>query len=124
MRHAIEALARVDDQQQAEVEAMADLVSRAATFLREGAPMTAEGLSSKLGVDPETLVEALDAAVARGELLQQAHYRLEACGCRKLCRGRWPAAMGADAEYSCTESRTDSWSPDGARNPWSAPTTE
>ena len=39
------------------------------------------------------------------------------CGCRKLCRGRWPAAMGADAESSCTESRTDSWSPDGARNP-------
>ena len=32
--------------------------------------------------------------------------------------------MGADAESSCTESRTDSWSPDGARNPWSAPTTE
>ena len=24
----------------------------------------------------------------------------------------------------CTESCTDSWSPDGARNPWSAPTTE
>ena len=32
--------------------------------------------------------------------------------------------MGADAESSRTESRTDSWSPDGARNPWSAPTTE
>ena len=46
------------------------------------------------------------------------------CGCRKPCRDRWPAAMGADAESSCTESRTDSWSPDGARNPWSAPTTE
>ena len=24
----------------------------------------------------------------------------------------------------CTESRTDSWSQNGARNPWSAPTTE
>ena len=35
-----------------------------------------------------------------------------------------PAAMGADAESSCTESRTDSWSQDRARNPWSAPTTE
>ena len=46
------------------------------------------------------------------------------CGCRKLGRGRWPAAMGADAESACTESRTDSWSPDAARNPWSAPTTE
>ena len=32
--------------------------------------------------------------------------------------------MRADAESSCIESRTDSWSPDGARNPWSAPTTE
>ena len=32
--------------------------------------------------------------------------------------------MRADAESSCTESRTDSWSQDGARNPWSAPTTE
>ena len=32
--------------------------------------------------------------------------------------------MGADAESSCTESCTDSWSPDGARNPWSAPTAE
>ena len=55
------------------------------------------------------------------------HKRSRVCGrlgSRKLCRGRWPAAMGADAEYSCTESRTDSWSPDGARNPWSAPTTE
>ena len=32
--------------------------------------------------------------------------------------------MGADAESSCTESRTDSWAQDGARNPWSAPTIE
>ena len=32
--------------------------------------------------------------------------------------------MRADAESSCTESRTDSWSQDGARNPRSAPTTE
>ena len=32
--------------------------------------------------------------------------------------------MRADAESSCTESRTDCWSQDGARNPWSAPTTE
>ena len=31
---------------------------------------------------------------------------------------------GADAESSCTESRTDSWAQDGARNPWSAPTIE
>ena len=45
-------------------------------------------------------------------------------GCRKLCRGRGPAVMRADAESSCPESRTDSWAQDGARNPWSAPTTE
>ena len=32
--------------------------------------------------------------------------------------------MRADAESSCTASCTDSWSQDGARNPWSAPTTE
>ena len=32
--------------------------------------------------------------------------------------------MRADAESSCPESRTDSWSLDAARNPWSAPTTE
>ena len=32
--------------------------------------------------------------------------------------------MRADAESSCPESRTDSWSQDGARNPWPAPTTE
>ena len=31
---------------------------------------------------------------------------------------------GADAESSCPESRTDSWSQDGERNPWSTPTTE
>ena len=78
MRHAIEALADVDDQQKAEVETMGDLVSRASTLLQEGAPMTAEELSSKLGVDPEALAAALDAAAARGELLQQAHYRIEA----------------------------------------------
>ena len=78
MRQAIEVLADVDGHQKAEVEAMADLVSRAATRLREGAAMTAEDLSSELGVDPEALAEALDAAAARGELIQQAHYRLEA----------------------------------------------
>ena len=32
--------------------------------------------------------------------------------------------MRADAESSCTESRTDSWPQDGARNPWSASATE
>ena len=37
MRHAIAALADVDAQQKAEVEAMADLVDRASTYLQEGA---------------------------------------------------------------------------------------
>ena len=78
MRHAIEVLADVDDQQKAEVEAMADLVSRASTLLQEGALITAEDLSSELGIDPEALAEALDAAAGRGELIQQAHYRLAA----------------------------------------------
>lgn len=78
MRHAIEVLASVDDQQKAEAEAMTDLVSQAATLLQEGAPMTAEDLSTQLGIDPETLAEALDAAASRGELIEQAHYRLEA----------------------------------------------
>ena len=32
--------------------------------------------------------------------------------------------MTADPDSSCTASCTDSWSQDGARNPWSAPTTE
>ena len=32
--------------------------------------------------------------------------------------------MRTDAESSCTASCTDSWSQDGARNPWSAPTTD
>ena len=80
MHHAIEALGEVNDQQKAEVEAMGDLVNRAATYLQEGASMTAEDLSSNLGVDPETLAEALDAAAERGELIQQAHYRIEASG--------------------------------------------
>ena len=42
--------------------------------------MTAEELSDELGVDPERLAEALDAAAARGGLLQQLHYRVEASG--------------------------------------------
>lgn len=38
MRYAVETLADVGDQQQAEVEAMADLVSRTATFLQGALP--------------------------------------------------------------------------------------
>ena len=80
MDRAIEALAEVHDQQEAEEETMADLASRTTTVLREGPPMSAEDLSTKLEVDPEVLADALDAAVARGELLQETHYRIEATG--------------------------------------------
>ena len=76
MGHAIEAFAEVHDRQKAQVETMADLVDRSTALLQGGAPMTTEDLSDKLGVDPEILAEALDAAVNRGELLQQAHYHI------------------------------------------------
>ena len=73
--HTIRALAEVHDQQEAEEEAKADLISRAKTVLREDAPMTAENLSTEIEVDPEALADALGAAVTRGELLQETHYR-------------------------------------------------
>ena len=72
--HAIETLAEVHNQQEAEEEAMADLISRAKMVLREDAPMTVEDLSTELEIDPEALAVALDAAVTRGELLQETHY--------------------------------------------------
>lgn len=80
MRHAIEVLAEVHDRQTVQVDAMADLLDRAVALLQEGASMTAEELSAELGVDPETLAEALDAAAARGEVFQQPHYRVETSG--------------------------------------------
>ena len=55
--------------------------------------MTAEDLSSELGVDPEALAEALDAAAGRGELIQQAHYRLEA---GSTASGEQAPGMGAE----------------------------
>ena len=77
MDHAIQALVEVDEQQEAEEEARAELVSRATVVLQEGAPMTAEDLSTELEVDPDALEDALGAAVARGELLQQTRYGRE-----------------------------------------------
>ena len=77
---AIETLAEVHAQQETEEEATADLVSRATELLREGAPMTAEDLSTELEVDLEDLAEVLEAAVARGELLQETQYRIDATG--------------------------------------------
>ena len=57
---------------------MAELVDRVTAVLQEDAPMTAEDLSTELDSDPDALADALDAAVARGELLQETRYRSEA----------------------------------------------
>ena len=57
---------------------MAELVDRATAVLQEDAPMTAEDLSTEFDSDPDALADALDAAVARGELLQETRYRSEA----------------------------------------------
>ncbi len=75
--HAIATLAEVHSQLETEEEAVSDLVSRATAVLREGDPMTAEDLAAELKVDPETLAEILDRALASGELVQQTHYRIE-----------------------------------------------
>ena len=75
MGQAIETLGEVHDQQQAEEEAMADLVSRATKVLQPRAPMTAEELSTELEVDLEFLEDALDAAASRAELLRETRYR-------------------------------------------------
>ena len=74
---AIETLAEVHAQQEAEEESVADLTSRAAAILQRGVPMTAEHLSTELEMNPEDLEAALDAAVARGELIQETRYRIE-----------------------------------------------
>ena len=71
-----------------------------------------------------TATDSFDDGIRLDAVLEPLGGPGETCGCRKLGRGRWPVAMGADAESSCTASCTDSWSRDGARNPWSAPTTE
>ena len=76
--HAIEEFVAVGAQMEAEEEALAVLVGRAATVLREGTPMTAEDLSAELDVDLDDLEDALDTAVARGELLHETRYRIEA----------------------------------------------
>ena len=67
--------------------------------------MAAEALSAKLGVDPETLAEALDAAAARGELFQQSHYRVA-------------AAQRAASRLVRRVRRPTDWSP-GSRLRWS-----
>ena len=77
MDRSIETLVEVDAQQEAEEESVADLTNRAAAILQRGAPMTAEHLSTELEIDPEDLEAVLDAAVARGELIQETRYRID-----------------------------------------------
>ena len=71
---AIQEFAQVHDQQEAEEEAMSELISRATDVLQDGAPMTAEKLSAELNVKIEDLQEALDAAATRGDLFQETHF--------------------------------------------------
>ena len=78
--HAIEQFVDVGAQQEAEQEAMTELVNRATAVLQQGAPMTAEELAAELDVDPDDLADALDAAAARGDLLQETLYRREVAG--------------------------------------------
>ena len=77
---AVEALTEVDTQQEAQEEAMAELLSQATAVLQEGVPMSAEGLSAELQVDPSDLTHALSAAVERGQLLQETTFHLMASG--------------------------------------------
>ena len=78
VERAIESLVEVHAKQETEAAAAADLVERAEEVLQSGAPMTAEDLATKLNVDLEDPAEALRAAVARGEVLQETHYRINA----------------------------------------------
>ena len=75
---AIETLVEVHAQQEAEEEALADLLCRASELLRESVPMSAEDLAAELEVDLEDLEDALEGAVARGELLHETRYRTDA----------------------------------------------
>ena len=56
---------------------MADLVDRATKVLRQGAPLTAEELSTELEVDLEFLEHAPNAPASRAELLRETRYRKE-----------------------------------------------
>ena len=73
--HAIETLGEVHSQQVGEEEALADLISRATAVLQDGRASTMQDLSAELAAAPEDLQVALDAAVARGELSLETHYR-------------------------------------------------
>ena len=78
--HAIDELAEAHAQQEAEEEAISDLVQRALTILQTGEPMTAEDLAAALDVEQEDLEDALATAADRGELLQETLYRRRANG--------------------------------------------
>ncbi|MYB30353.1 MAG: hypothetical protein F4Y18_04880 [Cenarchaeum sp. SB0663_bin_5] len=74
--HAIETFGEAHNQQVAEEEALADLISRATAILQDGIASTIPDLAAELDIAAEDLQVALDAAVARGELCQESHYRL------------------------------------------------
>ena len=80
--HAIETLGEVHRQQVDEEEGLADLISRATAILQDGTASTMQDLAAELAAAPEDLQAALDAAVARGELGLETHYRLSLTGPR------------------------------------------
>ena len=90
MDHTIRVLVEVDAQQEAEEEASAEFVSRATAVLAEG--------GGELEVDPDTLAGALDAAVARGGLLQQTRYRREDAGALERQPGLEPGSSASAQE--------------------------
>ena len=113
---AIETLSEVHAQQEAEEEATADLVSRATELLREGAPMTAEDLSTELEVDLEDLAEVLEAAVTSGELLQETQYRIDATGSATGERDAEERPAGPPTSTRCDGAlRTTPWATGGAK---------
>ncbi|MDE0516275.1 MAG: DUF5677 domain-containing protein [Acidimicrobiaceae bacterium] len=74
--HAIETFGEAHNQQVAEEEVLADLISLATAILQDGTASTMQDLAADLAIAPEDLQAALDTAVARGELCQETHYRL------------------------------------------------
>ena len=92
---AITTLVDVGAHQESDEEARAEIVGRVTEILRGGESMTAQDLSTVLEADPEDVDDALATAAARGDLLQEMHYRLESpaqLSTGKLLKlGRWLA---------------------------------
>jgi len=80
MDRAIDSFAETDAQQKTEEEEIQVLIRSAAEALRRQSSMTSAQLSIELEMDPETLEEALRAAVERQELVGETTYRLEEDG--------------------------------------------